>query len=82
VEAARNPALRGRPMGVRQKNLVVTTNYEARTLGVPKMARVSDVARDFPSVVIVDGECLDPYREVRRGDSSVANHEAKSRRTG
>lgn len=28
VEELRNPALRGRPVGVTQKYLVVTTNYE------------------------------------------------------
>jgi DNA polymerase iota len=64
VEIKRQPALRGRPVGVRQKNLLVTTNYEARALGVGKMAKIADVQKNFPEVVIVDGECLDPYREV------------------
>ena len=64
VEEGRNPELRGRPVGVRQKTLIVTTNYVARNLGVGKMAKVSEAQRQFPELVIVDGECLDPYREA------------------
>eukprot|EP00048_Salpingoeca_helianthica_P008058 m.118092 g.118092 ORF g.118092 m.118092 type:complete len:82 (+) comp14503_c0_seq1:133-378(+) len=52
VEIKRQPALRGRPVGVRQKTLLVTTNYEARALGVPKMAKVSDVQKNFPAFAV------------------------------
>ena len=59
-----NPELRAQPVGVRQKSLLVTTNYVARALGVPKMIKVSDAKQKFPDLVIIDGECLDSYREV------------------
>lgn len=59
-----NPELRTQPVGVRQKSLLVTTNYVARALGVPKMIKVSDAKQKFPDLVIIDGECLDSYREV------------------
>ena len=33
VEMLRDPSLQGRPVGVRQKSLLVTTNYVARARG-------------------------------------------------
>ena len=36
VEECRNPALRGKPLAVTQKYLVVTANYPAREAGVTK----------------------------------------------
>lgn len=36
VEECRNPALRGQPLAVTQKYLVVTANYPARAAGVTK----------------------------------------------
>jgi nucleotidyltransferase/DNA polymerase involved in DNA repair len=36
VEECRNPSLRGQPLAVTQKYLVVTANYPARAAGVTK----------------------------------------------
>ena len=65
VEAVNNPALRGRPLGVVQKYLVVTANYEARALGVGKLMAV-DEARHLcgGALALVDGSDLTPYREA------------------
>lgn len=45
-------------MGVRQKYLLVTTNYEARARGVQKMSSIADARRACPDIVVVDGENL------------------------
>ena len=43
VKARHQPAVRGKVMGVTQKYLVVTSNYIARRLGVPKMVGIGEV---------------------------------------
>lgn len=62
VEAIRNPALRGLPIGIRQKNIVVTSNYEARALGVKKMMYVDEAKKILPSLILINGEDLAHYR--------------------
>ncbi len=41
VETLKNPSLEGKAVGVQQKDIVVTCNYEARRRGVGKLASVS-----------------------------------------
>lgn len=43
VEEVLNPSLRGKPIGIRQKYLLVTCNYAARRLGVRKMESLAEV---------------------------------------
>ena len=64
VAILRNPSLRDKPVGVRQKYLIVTTNYVARRAGMKKMIKVSEAKKQCPELVVIDGENLDPYREV------------------
>ncbi|NXT54484.1 POLI polymerase, partial [Pluvianellus socialis] len=64
VEMIRNPELRDKPLGVQQKNLVVTCNYEARKLGVKKLMSVKDAKEKCPQLILVNGEDLTPYREM------------------
>ncbi|KFU84465.1 DNA polymerase iota, partial [Chaetura pelagica] len=64
VEMIRNPALRNQPLGVQQKSLVVTCNYQARNLGVKKLMSVKDAKEKCPQLVLVNGEDLTPYREM------------------
>ncbi|XP_071585798.1 DNA polymerase iota isoform X2 [Heliangelus exortis] len=64
VEMIRNPALRNKPLGVQQKSIVVTCNYEARKLGVKKLMSVKDAKEKCPQLVLVNGEDLTPYREM------------------
>ncbi|XP_036774464.2 DNA polymerase iota isoform X2 [Manis pentadactyla] len=64
VEMISNPELKGKPLGVQQKYLVVTCNYEARKLGVKKLMNVGDAKEKCPQLVLVNGEDLTPYREM------------------
>ncbi|XP_064902860.1 DNA polymerase iota isoform X1 [Columba livia] len=64
VEMIWNPELRDKPLGVQQKNLVVTSNYEARKLGVQKLMFVKDAKEKCPQLVLVNGEDLTAYREM------------------
>ncbi|XP_065512927.1 DNA polymerase iota isoform X2 [Caloenas nicobarica] len=64
VEMIRNPELRDKPLGVQQKNCVVTSNYEARKLGVKKLMSLKDAKEKCPQLVLVNGEDLTPYREM------------------
>ncbi|XP_077202915.1 DNA polymerase iota isoform X2 [Paroedura picta] len=59
-----NPELRGKPLAVRQKTLVVTSNYEARGLGVKKATTVKEARETCPQLVLVNGEDLTKYREM------------------
>ena len=63
VEAIRNPALRGRPFGVYQKQIVVSSNYEARHLGVKKMSTKAEALKVCPEMIMVNGEDLTIYRD-------------------
>ncbi|CAM9763180.1 unnamed protein product, partial [Choristocarpus tenellus] len=64
VEQVLNPLLKGKPVGIRQKYLLVTCNYEARRLGVKKMEGVVEAKKRCPSLVVLDGEDLSRYREA------------------
>ncbi|XP_063176165.1 DNA polymerase iota [Chroicocephalus ridibundus] len=64
VEMIRNPELRDKPLGVQQKNIVVTCNYEARKCGVKKLMSVRDAKEKVPQLTLVNGEDLTPYRET------------------
>ena len=48
--------------GVQQKNLVITTNYVARSLGVPKSGPVRLIKEKCPGITLVNGEDLQHYR--------------------
>nr|CAD7595283.1 unnamed protein product [Timema genevievae] len=64
VEMLKNPELRTLPLGVQQKNLLVTCNYVARQFGVKKCMLVSDAKRLCPSLILVKGEDLYDYRQM------------------
>ncbi|XP_021568316.1 DNA polymerase iota isoform X2 [Carlito syrichta] len=59
-----NPELKDKPLGVQQKYLVVTCNYEARRLGVEKLMSVRDAKEKCPQLILVNGEDLTRYREM------------------
>ncbi|CAK7567010.1 MAG: hypothetical protein SEPTF4163_004967 [Sporothrix epigloea] len=58
--------LDGRCVGVTQKSLLATCNYEARRRGVRKMMRITEARRICPDMVLVDGEDLTPFRDVSK----------------
>ncbi|XP_042304897.1 DNA polymerase iota isoform X2 [Sceloporus undulatus] len=64
VEMIFNPELRGKPLGVQQKYVVVTCNYEARSFGVKKLMSVKEAKEKCPDLVLVNGEDLTKYREI------------------
>ncbi|KAJ7556365.1 hypothetical protein O6H91_05G079700 [Diphasiastrum complanatum] len=66
AEVLRRPYLQDRPVGVTQKFLVVTCNYVARRLGVPKMAPIDEAKRRCPDLVLINGEDLTPYRAASK----------------
>ena len=59
-----NPSLRGKPIGIQQKNLVVTCNYEARSLGVEKLMPIKLAKQACPSLILILGEDLKKYRDM------------------
>ncbi|NP_001122409.2 polymerase (DNA directed) iota isoform X1 [Nasonia vitripennis] len=64
VEMMRHPEFQGKPLGVQQKNIVVTCNYEARAFGVKKCMLIEEALRLCPSLILVKGEDLTPYRRM------------------
>uniref|UniRef100_A0A8C6INU6 Uncharacterized protein n=1 Tax=Melopsittacus undulatus TaxID=13146 RepID=A0A8C6INU6_MELUD len=64
VEMLRAPELRDKALGVQQKSLVVTCNYEARRHGVKKLMSLKEATEKCPHLVLVNGEDLTPYREM------------------
>ncbi|KAJ8609135.1 hypothetical protein CTAYLR_006085 [Chrysophaeum taylorii] len=64
AEMLRDPSLRGKPVGVQQKMLVISTSYEARRFGINKGDSVREVRRKCPEIIIRNGEDLAYYTEV------------------
>ncbi|XP_076217741.1 DNA polymerase iota-like isoform X2 [Aptenodytes patagonicus] len=75
VEMIRNPELRDKPLGVQQKYIVVTCNYEARKRGVKKMMSVKDAKEKCPQLILVNGEDLTPYREMSYKVTAINLHD-------
>jgi DNA polymerase iota len=63
---SKNPLLKSKPLGIRQKNILATCNYNARKLGVRKLMLASEAKRMCPDLVLVDGEDLTPFRDVSK----------------
>ncbi|ETE64973.1 DNA polymerase iota, partial [Ophiophagus hannah] len=59
VEMICNPELRSKPLGVQQKYLVVTCNYEARNLGVTKLMGVKEAKEKCPDLILIAEEMRD-----------------------
>lgn len=62
VEMLRHPEYEGKPLGVQQKSIVVTSNYLAREYGIKKCMPVQEALRLCPELVLVNGEDLTHYR--------------------
>jgi len=67
VEMVTDPTLVDRPLGIQQKNIVVTCNYVARARGVGKCMSVTEAVSVCPDLVLVNGEDLARYRKVSMG---------------
>ncbi|CAH1796184.1 unnamed protein product, partial [Owenia fusiformis] len=64
VETLHNPDLINKPLGIQQKNIIVTCNYVAREKGVTKLSYLKDALKKCPEIVIVNGEDLTKYRDM------------------
>ena len=64
VEMLRDPSLALKPLGIQQKNIVVTCNYVARQRGVGKCQYITEAMKVCPDLVLVNGEDLARYRKV------------------
>ncbi|XP_063231159.1 DNA polymerase iota [Bacillus rossius redtenbacheri] len=64
VEMLKNPELRSQPLGIQQKNIVVTCNYVARQFGIKKCMLLAEAKELCPSLVLVKGEDLYDYRQT------------------
>lgn len=64
VEELRDPSLRSVPLGIQQKNCLVTCNYVARAKGIRKLMSVQEAQLLCPELVLVKGEDLTPYRQM------------------
>ncbi len=62
VEALLDPSLAEVPFAVRQKQILITTNYAARAIGVPKNGLAAEILKNFPQLKVVCGEDLREYR--------------------
>lgn len=64
VEMLRHPEYNGKPLGVQQKNIVVTSNYIARQFGITKCMTVDEALSLCPTLVLVNGQDLTNYRRM------------------
>lgn len=62
----KDPKLKGRPLGVKQKNILATCNYAARSLGIKKLGLVIEAKRICPNLILIDGEDLTPFRDTSK----------------
>lgn len=60
----RDPSLIGLPVGIKQKRILATISYEARALGVKKLATIRDGMAQCPEMVLVNGEDLSYFRLI------------------
>ncbi|XP_019868615.1 DNA polymerase iota [Aethina tumida] len=63
VETIKNPKYETVPLGIQQKNIVVTSNYIAREYGIQKCMLTYEAKRLCPNLILVNGEDLHDYRQ-------------------
>lgn len=62
----KHPHLKSKPLGVRQKNILATCNYNARAKGVKKLMLITEAKKLCPELVLMDGEDLTPFRDMSK----------------
>ncbi|CAJ1379975.1 unnamed protein product [Effrenium voratum] len=72
-EEIRQPELKGKPLGVQQKMLVITSNYAARAFGIKKGDSLQLVRQKCPEIAICNGEDLTFYSEISQRVFEVAS---------
>lgn len=61
---------------------MVTCNYPARAAGITKLMSVKDAKNKCPSLVLVSGEDLTPYRRASRAIMAVLERFGTAQRLG
>ncbi|KAI8963393.1 DNA/RNA polymerase [Daldinia sp. FL1419] len=61
-----NPGLKGQPLGVKQKSILATCNYAARACGVKKLMPIHEAQKICPSLIVISGEDLTPFRDTSK----------------
>ncbi|XP_044745737.1 DNA polymerase iota [Coccinella septempunctata] len=64
VETLKRSELKNVPLGIQQKNIVVTSNYIAREFGIRKCMLLTEAMQLCPNLVLVNGEDLNDYRTM------------------
>lgn len=64
VEEILNPDLKNKPLGIQQRNSVVTSNYIARKFGIKKMMTIAEAKKLCPQIILVNGEDLTKYKQM------------------
>lgn len=64
VEEIRDPTLKSKPLGIQQKNCLVTSNYLARDYGIKKLMSVTEAQKLCPNLVLVNGSDLINYKRM------------------
>lgn len=70
VEVLKNPSLHNKPVGIKQKNYVITSNYIARAYGIKKCMFITEALQLCPGLILINGEDLHDYKLV---SSDVTN---------
>ena len=73
----KDPSLKHLPLGIKQKNIVVTCNYIAREMGVIKCSYIEDARKVCPALVLVNGEDLAEYRRYSQKIFELIKETAK-----
>lgn len=64
VEMIKDPTKASVPLAVKQKTIIVTSNYLARDYGLLKGMSILEARKLCPNLVIVNGEDLHDYRQM------------------
>ena len=73
VEEVLNPELKNKPLGIKQRFHIVTSNYEARKFNIKKMELISDALKKCSDLVIINGEDLSNYKTYSKKISDLLN---------
>ena len=58
--------MKSKPLGIKQKNILATCNYNARARGVRKLQLITEAKKACPDLVIIEGEDLTPFRDTSK----------------
>ncbi|KAJ3214668.1 hypothetical protein HDU67_001374 [Dinochytrium kinnereticum] len=66
AEEVLDPSLKDHPVGIQQKQIIVTCNYKARGMGVKKLQLLSSALEACPTLRVLNGEDISKYRRFSR----------------